>query len=103
MILWLLGGTGVFLLYAAYINQQPQALITALVNGEKSTAPISNYTTGTVPTVTTPDGKTYNTAPGDGGYITTEPPTPSRPNGTDKGKTGVLMNSRGEIYGVVNT
>lgn len=43
MVMWLLGGTGVFLLYSAYKNQQPQALLATYVNGETATAPISTY------------------------------------------------------------
>ena len=115
MIMWLLGGTGVFLLYSAYKNQQPQALLTAHINGTESAAPISNYTATTIPTVKTPDGTTHNTAPGDGGYITTDPPTPGNPYGSGNGGavlgsygtrrdisgTSYLVDSSGRMIGVV--
>lgn len=101
--MWLLGGTGVFLLYAAYKNQQPQALLTAHINGTESAAPISNYTGATVSTVKTPDGTTHNTEPGDGGYITTDPPTPGNPSGSGNG--GLMLgswNTRKDISGTYN-
>lgn len=99
--MWLLGGTGVFLIYAAYKNQQPQALLESHISGKAVDKPISNYTTSTVPTITGPNG-TYNTAPGDGGYITTDPPTPENPWGSGGGTMlGGLLDSAGKIIGTV--
>ena len=54
MVMWLLGGTGVFLLYSAYKNQQPQALLTKYVNGGSADKPISNYGGSSVPSSATP-------------------------------------------------
>ena len=54
MVMWLLGGTGVFLLYSAYKNQQPQALLASYVNGEPADKPISNYGGSSVPSSATP-------------------------------------------------
>lgn len=54
MVMWLLGGTGVFLLYSAYKNQQPQALLAKYVNGETADKPISNYGGSSVPSSATP-------------------------------------------------
>jgi hypothetical protein len=114
MVMWLLGGAGVFLLYSAYKNQQPQALLASHINGTPADAPISNYTATTVPTITGPDGKTWNTAPGDGGYITTDPPTPEQPYGSqtpymlggygtrqDVSGTHNIVDSTGRMIGVV--
>jgi hypothetical protein len=80
LILWTLCGAGVFLLYAAYKNQQPQTLLLNHLNGSTDSAPISTSTV--VPTVTDSTGKTWNTAPGDGGFITSDPPTPDAPYGS---------------------
>lgn len=102
MVMWLLGGAGVFLLYSAYKNQQPQALLTAHINGTEPAAPISNYTATQVPTVKTPDGTTHNTAPGDGGYITTEPPTPGNPSGSNPGYMLGSWGTRKDISGTYN-
>ena len=72
IVLWTLFGTGVFLLYAAYKNQNPQTLLLNHLNGTTTNQPISGNPT--VPTITDAQGNTWNTAPGNGGYITTDPP-----------------------------
>jgi hypothetical protein len=100
--MWLLGGTGVFLLYSAYKNQQPQALLTAHINGTESAAPISNYTATKVSTVKTPDGTTHNTEPGDGGYITSDPPTPGNPSGSNPGYVLGGYRTRKDVSGTYN-
>lgn len=104
MVMWLLGGAGVFLLYSAYKNQQPQALLASHINGTPANAPISNYTATQVPTITGPDGKTHNTAPGDGGYITTEPPSSRLIPGYEGGSGAVLggYSTRKDISGTFN-
>lgn len=114
MILWTLGGAGVFLIYAAYKNQNPQTLLLNHLNGTNDSKPISVPTT--VPTITDSQGKTWNTAPGDGGYITTDPPTPGAPAGSNTGplasypgvspgRDGVynLVDRNGLILGTVPT
>lgn len=87
LILWTLCGAGVFLIYAAYKNQNPQTLLLNHLNGGNAVNPISTPTT--VPTVTDSQGKTWNTAPGDGGWVTSDPPTPGHPYGSTSGG-GVL-------------
>lgn len=102
MILWILGGAGVFLLYSAYVNQEPQALLASQLEGTAANAPISNYTgSRKVATATTPDGKTHNTEPGDGGYITGDPPSSRLQEGYTPG--GIVPSGyRQDISGTYN-
>jgi len=80
MILWTLGGSGVFLLYAAYKNQSPQTLLMNHLTGAKDSQPIVKPTA--VSTATDSNGKTWNTEPGSGGWATTDPPLPGDPSGS---------------------
>jgi len=103
MILWTLGGAGIFLIYAAYKNQNPQTLLLNHLNGSADSNPISKPT-APVPTITDSQGKTWNTAPGDGGYITTDPPTPAHPYGSGGGGTvlGSYANVAPDLNGRYN-
>lgn len=100
MILWTLGGAGVFLLYAAYKNQSPQTLLLNHLNGTAVSNPIAGSTA--VPTITDAQGKTWNTAPGDGGYITTDPPSPDAPAAPSDIPPGDMLGSyRMDANGVI--
>lgn len=98
MILWILGGAGVFLIYAAYKNQAPQALLESHITGKPVDKPISNYTATQIPTVTDSDGKTWNTKPGDGEWITTDPPIPGGDPYTGKELAGLRRDITGTWY-----
>lgn len=100
LVLWTLCGAGVFLLYAAYKNQSPQTLLLNHLNGGSTVNPISGAPT--VPTITDAQGKTWNTAPGDGGYVTSDPPVPggSTP-GYMLGSNHVARDQNG-VYNVVD-
>lgn len=64
IILWVLGGTGVLFIVAAYKNKNPQALLLDHLRGTTTSAPISGSgtaapTNGTVPTGPTDSGLYY--------------------------------------------
>jgi hypothetical protein len=101
MVMWLLGGTGVFLLYSAYKNQKPQALLVTYVNGSGDAAPISTFgvTTPTTPAAT-PQG---NIAKPGAGIDTFPAPKGLDTYGTRQDVSGTwnLLDSAGRFIGVV--
>jgi hypothetical protein len=57
MVLWTLSGVGVFLIYAAYKNKSPQALLVKHLQGGNSAtpvAPVAAISTGTLSDAGTP-------------------------------------------------
>lgn len=101
MILWTLGGAGVFLIYAAYKNQNPQTLLLNHLNGSADSNPIS-VPTAPVPTAVDNQGKSWNTAPGDGGYVSTDPPTPAQPYGSSNAPMMSYGNVAPDLNGQYN-
>lgn len=105
MVMWLLGGTGVFLLYSAYKNQKPQALLATYVNGKEVAAPISTYGATATPTPANPDGtatEPKRAEPG-AGIDTFPAPRGTGTYGTRKDISGTwnLTDSKGMLIGVV--
>jgi hypothetical protein len=59
VVLWVLGGTGVLFLYAAYRNKNPQAILVDHLKGTTTSSPISGSGTvtpssGSVPSTAAP-------------------------------------------------
>lgn len=103
LILWLLAGAGVILIYAAYKNVQPQALLGNYLSGSKDETKISSYAASPIPNVVADDGKTYDTAPGGkDGYITTDPPVPGAPSSSGN-PLALFYDADGNPAGVVPT
>ena len=98
LLLWVLGGAGVLFLYAAYKNQNPQTILANHLQGTAVSNPISSYGNASVPTAVK-DGKTYNTKPGNGPYITTEPPVPGGVSGGSN--LGLYADANGNPVGVI--
>lgn len=103
LILWILGGAGIFLIYAAYKNIRPNTLLSNYISGGTASAPISNYTLPghNSSGQSVPDG----TPPGkyDNGYIYTDPPLPGKPSGGTHydATAGFIVDSSGNPIGVV--
>lgn len=101
MVMWLLGGAGVFLLYSAYKNQQPQALLASYVNGQSVEAPISNYGGSQTPRNPAP----YVPAPGEKGLDTFAHNGLIAPSSTstrqDISGTWNVVDASGRMIGVV--
>lgn len=99
-----MGGAGVFLIYAAYKNRNPATLLTDHINGTDTAAPISTFagTTTQVPTVTTPDGQTFDTAPGgDHGYVNGDPPSSQLvPGYNQQPVAGYRIDGRGRLIAI---
>jgi hypothetical protein len=62
IILWVLGGTGVLFIVAAYRNKNPQALLADHLKGTTTNAPISG--SGTTPTVPANSAPSYSAETG---------------------------------------
>ena len=111
--MWLLGGTGVFLLYSAYKNQKPQALLATYVNGTETATPISTYGKAATATGANPDGTPKKAEPG-AGFDTFPTPKKAAPGAgldtfsmprtstrQDISGTWNLIDSAGRMIGVV--
>jgi hypothetical protein len=79
IILWVLGGTGVLFIVAAYKNKNPQALLADHLRGTTTSAPIS----------------------GSGATVAAPASTPSVPSTTTDSSTGLYYGGDGNVLGTI--